>query len=56
MEKEVTWYQDKNLKVTISFGVARCKGKEEFFKAIKEADKRLYMAKNSGKNKVIATG
>ncbi len=56
VEKEVTWHQDKNLKVTISFGVARCKGKEEFSKAIKEADKRLYLAKNAGKNRVIATG
>lgn len=39
--------------VTCSFGVASFKGERDSNLILKRADKRLYQAKNSGKNKVV---
>jgi len=47
-------HMNSKLQVTMSFGVARCIGRGYFSEAVKEADERLYLAKKSGKNRVIA--
>ncbi len=42
----------KNLKITISIGVAKAKKEESLFDVIKRADEALYLAKQKGKNRV----
>ena len=43
--------QDKNLKVTLSIGIAVCPDDgDNFYELFKAADKALYKAKNSGKD------
>ncbi|SKB00949.1 diguanylate cyclase (GGDEF) domain-containing protein [Caloramator quimbayensis] len=44
---------NKNLKVTVSIGAVCFKGKDIFNKVFKAADEALYLAKDSGKNKVV---
>ena len=54
IEEEQFIYKDKIIKITASFGIAtkkeNCKTVEEI---IELADKNLYLAKNSGRNRVI---
>lgn len=46
--------KNKNINITISIGTAKVKRKQNINDALKEADERLYKAKKSGRNKVIA--
>jgi len=54
IEEEQFIYKDKIIKITASFGIAT---KKENYKTVEEiielADKNLYLAKNSGRNRVI---
>lgn len=54
IEKETFVYQDKEIPVTLSFGLSVFNQKSlEIDDVIKQADKCLYEAKNSGRNKVV---
>jgi len=54
IEKEVFTYQDKKIPVTLSFGLSVYNKKDmKTDDVIKQADQRLYEAKNSGRNKVV---
>ncbi len=46
-------FNDSIINITISIGVSLMTKKEEFKKAKIEADKKLYLAKNNGKNQYI---
>lgn len=46
-------FNDTIIKITISIGVSLMNSKDEFKKAKIEADKKLYLAKNNGKNQYI---
>lgn len=46
-------FNDNIIKITISIGVSVMNNKNEFKKAKIEADKKLYLAKNNGKNQYI---
>lgn len=46
-------FNNSRINITISIGVALMNSKEEFKKAKIEADKKLYLAKNNGKNQYI---
>ncbi len=41
-----------NIKVTASFGVACMANEEDLMNALEMADKRLYSAKNNGRNRI----
>ncbi len=54
IEKEVFTYKDKKIPVTLSFGLSVYNKKGlKTDDVIKQADQRLYEAKNSGRNKVV---
>jgi diguanylate cyclase (GGDEF)-like protein len=54
---EITTDSGKTLRVTVSIGVCEGTGKEmDLEKMIRLADKRLYQAKNGGRNRVVAVG
>ena len=46
--------QQQKLLITFSAGVSELKGSEEPEQAIDRADKAMYIAKRSGKNRVLA--
>lgn len=46
-------FNNSRINITISIGVALMNSKDEFKKAKIEADKKLYLAKNNGKNQYI---
>ena len=52
---ETNLFTDLNLNITASFGVTQLVNEDDDESLIARADKHLYEAKNSGKNKVIAT-
>ncbi len=52
IEKVTFEYNDLKLNVTISFGVAEFKGEKTPAELIKRADEALYVAKETGRNKV----
>ena len=47
-------FEDKEIRVTMSFGCAQLDNKLSIEENIKLADERLYRAKTTGRNKVIA--
>ena len=47
-------FEDMSIKVTMSFGVTKINGKRSIEGNIKDADEKLYKAKESGRNKVIS--
>ena len=47
-------HEGKEIHVTMSFGVSKYNGEAPIDKTIDLADKRLYLAKESGRNKVVA--
>ncbi len=53
--KEIENYSfcDSNLKITISVGVEEYNKKDDLYELIEKVDKKLYLAKDSGRNKVI---
>ncbi len=53
IESAVFVYKNRNLKVTMSFGVSSYRKGQSLEDCIKSADKGLYEAKNSGRNRVI---
>lgn len=55
--REYNWQQTApNLKVTLSIGIAVTEQKGNFENLLQVADKRLYVAKNSGRNCIIFQG
>lgn len=48
------YFEDKNIKLTVSIGAAHIGNVDEAKPYIKLADERLYKAKNSGRNRVIS--
>ena len=53
IESHPYFYDDKEIKVTASFGIAEFDDMLEIDQCIQVADTRLYQAKNSGRNKVV---
>jgi diguanylate cyclase (GGDEF)-like protein len=53
IESHPYFYNDKEIKVTASFGIAEFEEMSEIDQCIQLADSRLYLAKNSGRNKVV---
>jgi len=51
-EKKIYIEDDKSINITVSIGITN-KKEESLQKMLKVADERLYIAKNSGKNKVV---
>jgi diguanylate cyclase (GGDEF)-like protein len=49
-------YEGSDIKVTCSIGFTKCSESDTPETAIKKADEALYMAKNSGRNKVVILG
>ncbi|WP_027309197.1 GGDEF domain-containing protein [Caloramator sp. ALD01] len=54
VEEAVIEYNDFNIKITSSFGVYEVSGESNYIDVIEKADKNLYTAKNTGRNKVVA--
>ena len=46
-------YEGQEINLTMSFGVSEYSGNNNIEKTIDQADQRLYLAKNSGRNKVV---
>jgi diguanylate cyclase (GGDEF)-like protein len=53
LEESPLHYDDKEIKLTASFGLAEADKNKCINEAIKEADKKLYKAKEIGKNKAV---
>jgi diguanylate cyclase (GGDEF)-like protein len=53
LENDPLTYEGKEIKITASFGVKEVSPNEPIDKIIKEADEKLYKAKESGRNRVI---
>jgi len=53
-ETEVETKDGKHIKVTMSFGITEGNTEEETRVLLKRADERLYMAKTSGRNRIIS--
>ncbi len=53
VEELKVMYEDSTVQVTITVGVAECKGYGDLKKAISEADKKMYEGKQNGKNCVV---
>ncbi len=53
LENSPLIYEGKEIKITASFGVKEVHPDEPIDKIIKEADEKLYKAKESGRNKVV---
>lgn len=51
VQQHTFWYSGQEIRVTASFGVCKVNGNPK--EAIIEADRRLYIAKTSGRNKVV---
>ncbi len=47
-------FEDQKIPITMSFGVSKYSGDTSIEKTIDQADQRLYLAKNSGINKVVS--
>ncbi len=47
-------FEDQEIPITMSFGVSKYSGDTPIEKTIDQADQRLYLAKNSGRNKVVS--
>lgn len=47
-------YEGQEINITMSFGVSEYSGNCTIEKTIDQADQRLYLAKNSGRNKVVS--
>lgn len=54
VEGTIIKYNDLEIKITSSFGVYEVSGKNNYIDVIEKADKNLYTAKNTGRNKVVA--
>ncbi|AXH09287.1 hypothetical protein CP960_02135 [Malaciobacter halophilus] len=55
VEKSAYKNNEDYIYITISAGVATCNSEDSFFSLINRADKALYKAKNSGRNRVISS-
>ena len=47
-------YKEEILKITMTFGIVDGTENENVYQTIKEADKRLYRGKVSGRNQIVA--
>lgn len=54
LEESPLEYENKNIKLTASFGVAELKDHSNLNQLIKEADEKLYIAKKEGRNRVVS--
>ena len=55
IEQQTIEYHDANIAFTVSIGVVEMQEKESLESALNRADKALYSAKNSGRNKVATS-
>ena len=53
MQNHVISYEDKEIKVTISMGIAQLDGNKSIDEVINRADKYLYQAKDAGRNQIF---
>lgn len=53
IEKSELKYRNRKIKLTISIGVTSYKKEKSLEELINKADKRMYMAKREGKNRVV---
>jgi len=56
VEEMLITYDDKNVSVTASFGVSVAEADDTAHKIIQRADAALYLAKNRGRNRIVAYG
>jgi diguanylate cyclase (GGDEF)-like protein len=54
LEQTPLYYNNNEMRLTASFGLAEVDKNNHINKTIKEADEKLYVAKNLGRNRVIA--
>ncbi|WDC85250.1 GGDEF domain-containing protein [Caloramator sp. mosi_1] len=54
VEEGAVKYNNLQIKITASFGVYEVLGETNYLDVIEKADKNLYTAKNTGRNKVVA--
>lgn len=54
VENTIIKYNEFEIKITSSFGVYEVCGENNYLEVIEKADKNLYTAKNTGRNKVVA--
>ncbi len=52
IEKSVFEYKDKNIKITVSGGIALRSENEGMRMTVKDADEKLYVSKKSGRNRI----
>ncbi len=55
VQKDAALFELVNKEITLSIGAACIDEKTELYDAIKTADQNLYVAKNSGRNKIVDT-
>ncbi len=55
IEASVCHFEDLDIKVTMSFGVSQLKAELDTSENVKDADAKLYYAKENGRNRVIHT-
>lgn len=53
VESTAIKYNDLEIKITSSFGIYEVSGENNYLDVIEKADKNLYIAKNTGRNKVV---
>ncbi|BAT71369.1 signal transduction protein [Thermosulfidibacter takaii ABI70S6] len=53
IEKLVIIWEDREIRVTVSMGIAEAKPTDNILSLIHRADKALYIAKKKGKNKIV---
>lgn len=46
-------YEDKQISITMTFGITEGNGNVKEYKIIKEADKKLYLGKNAGRDRIV---
>lgn len=53
IRNNVITYKDKELQITMTFGLVSCENKEQYSNTVKAADLLLYEGKESGRNRIV---